>query len=728
MKKLLFLLFSAIVCISVQGAPTRAIDWKQFIGRHDLTWSKLPSNWYDAPFLGNGQMGAMIYRIDGQNAICFDIGNTAVRDHRQEEGLYGISRLLIGNLMLIPDGQITDGTMRLDLWNAELRGQLTTSKGVVTFKAIVHSDKMALAVETTGAVQWKWEPAQADSPRYLFAKEGKAWFKNPTDYVLNPKPEISEGLCVQRLNAGGLTATRWKERANTIYLNVSHSYPDTSAVETSKKVVEEMAKKSYQSWEKGHRAWWHQYYPQSFFSLSDGKKEGFYWIQMYKLAAATRADRPVIDVTGPWLTVTPWPATWWNLNTQLAYWPLNGANRLDLTQSLERALYGNLENLKNNVAEPYRKDSYALPRTTDTDCSGPIVGVPGVDPDPELGLLLWTCHNLWLTYRHTMDDAVLRDKLFPLLKGSLNYSLHFLRKGSDGKLHLPDTHSPEYGPAPDCTFDLALIRWGAETLLAADKRLGIGDPMVARWQEVLDSLVPYAQDERGLWIGTGVPYAKSHRHFSHLMPFYPLYLITPDQGSKERELMRTTLDYWQSLTGHHEGYSLTAAASMAAVLGDGQEALRYFDGLFGAFLCSNTFYKEAGPCVETPIAGAQTMHDMVLQSWGGVVRIFPAVPQAWPDVVFDRFLAEGAFLVSAERSGGKTRWVELTSRAGEPCVVQLDIENPKFSGATAEPLGQNRWRIALKKGDTVRITPSAVPVKVLVKPVALTSVHSFGIQ
>lgn len=28
-------------------------------------------------------------------------------------------------------------------------------------------------------------------------------------------------------------------------------------------------------------------------------------------------------------------------------------------------------------------------------------------------------------------------------------------------------------------------------------------------------------------------------------------------------------------------------------------------------------YKEAGPVIETPLSGAQCIHDMLLQSWGG---------------------------------------------------------------------------------------------------------------
>ena len=87
------------------------------------------------------------------------------------------------------------------------------------------------------------------------------------------------------------------------------------------------------------------------------------------------------------------------------------------------------------------------------------IGIPGKGK-AQVGLLPWACHNLWLIYRHKMDDNVLRDQLFPLLKGAINYYLHFLEKGEDGKLHLPATYSPEYDIVEDCNFDLALLRWG----------------------------------------------------------------------------------------------------------------------------------------------------------------------------------------------------------------------------------------------------------------------------
>jgi alpha-L-fucosidase 2 len=84
-------------------------------------------------------------------------------------------------------------------------------------------------------------------------------------------------------------------------------------------------------------------------------------------------------------------------------------------------------------------------------------------------------------------------------------------------------------------------------------------------------------------------------------------------------------------------------------------------------------YKEAGPVIETPLAGAEAIHDMLLQSWGGVLRIFPAMPAQWRDTAFHDLRAEGGFLVSAVREGGEALFVRVRSLAGEPCFVRSDL-------------------------------------------------------
>ena len=139
-------------------------------------------------------------------------------------------------------------------------------------------------------------------------------------------------------------------------------------------------------------------------------------------------------------------------------------------------------------------------------------------------------------------------------------------------------------------------------------------------------------------------------------------------------------------------YKFTGSSSLSAALGDGDEALRQLQRALtippkGPTVRENTLYSENGwPTFESPISAARSVLDMLIQSWGGTIRVFPACPSQWQDVAFHDLRAEGAFLVSAVRKAGKTQWVRIKSLAGEPCRVQIDGKVRESSWPRAKKL------------------------------------------
>jgi len=120
------------------------------------------------------------------------------------------------------------------------------------------------------------------------------------------------------------------------------------------------------------------------------------------------------------------------------------------------------------------------------------------------------------------------------------------------------------------------------------------------------------------------------------------------------------------------------------------------------------YLEGGGPVIESPLSAVESIDYMMLQSWGDAIRVFPAMPSAWPDAEFHHLRTEGAFLVSARWEAGKTQWIRIQSLAGEPLVLQTDLENPKITEGTPCSIeqiqglqGQIRWKIALKKGETI---------------------------
>lgn len=663
------------------------LDWERFLAPNDMEWVVKPVSWDEGAFIGNGLIGAMIYGEENakkRHVVRFIMGRTDVTAARTDSPGFP-PRVPIGEVDLELCGMIYHPTqLRLDLWNAEIRAHVTTTRGEATLRSFVHSEEPVIIIEletsegeTDAGIVWY---AHAEVDPVLRNADGV----NLNQFIPEAKitREAANGVhvCCQEYNVQDGCTTAWKEvrRSDTcrlFYISIANGFDEKARADAAQ-AVEKASSTQYEDWVNHHRAWWHAYYRQSFVSIPDGQLESFYWIQMYKLASATRSGKPIIDNQGPWLAPTPWPGTWFNMNVQMSYSPVYASNRLFIGESLVNALGSRQEQLIHNVPAKYRHDSAGLGRSCSLDLRCEV--------DDEVGNLTWICHNLWRQYRYSMDAEMLEHLLYPLLRRSINYYLHLLEEEEDGRLHLPPTISPEYGSfmntrVRDCHYDLSLLRWGCLTLLACCESLGMDDPLKEKWVQVLEQLAALPVDESGFMVGRDTPLAYGHRHFSHLLAIFPLHLVGCDT-EEERQLIEKSLRHWIRKEGDLRGFSLTGAASMAAILGHGSESLRYLKALMH-IVKANTMYKEAGPVIETPLAGAEAIHDMLLQSWGGTIRIFPAVPEEWQEAAFHNLRAEGAFLVSAMRKNGATQWIRLQSLEGEPCRIR--------TGWT----GRIRWRV-----------------------------------
>ena len=122
---------------------------------------------------------------------------------------------------------------------------------------------------------------------------------------------------------------------------------------------------------------------------------------------------------------------------------------------------------------------------------------------------------------------------------------------------------------------------------------------------------------------------------------------------------------------------------------------------------------------------------MLLQSWGGKIRVFPAVPDAWEDVAYSGLRTEGAFKVSASRKKGKTQFIHIKSLAGEPCIITTDITDPIFKGKrgfAVQSLKENTYQIDLKKGEEVFISPKGEEPEFIISPTSHASQNLFGLK
>ena len=714
------MLVSGLSLGTTSGQSVRLdVDWPTFMARQDPVWERLPENYFEGAFVGNGLLGTIVFRDPVQtNSLCFEIGRTDIYDHREGAPAHQEqSRLPIGQALLTPVGKITGAKLRTDLWNAEIRGEITTDAGEIKWRCLVPSagEVIVLDLSTTAGERgttFSFRAAQGDSPRHTVLPREKPNYKPNPPFETRRMEDLE--VVVQPLLAGGDYATTWREvRADpdtrTVFLTVSNRIAGGGSAEAAVATMNQAVALGVRAMEASHRAWWHAYYPASFVSVPDARIESFYWIQWYKLGSATREDRPAVDLMGPWFRMSRWPAYWTNLNLQLAYYTVQAGNHLELGERLSRWVEGSLPDLIDNCPPEFRADSAALGNPTGLRLIAPA---PGTEQHGYQFIALpWLMQHCYLQYRYTMDDQRLRERIYPLMRRTFNLYLHLIRLGDDGHYHIPKAFSDEYGYAEDTSLNLALLRWGLQTLVASSQRLKIDDPLLPKWKEVLAKLVDFPVDEKtGIMIGKDTPFARPHRHYSHLFAIFPLYTLNVDDQPERRGLMEQSIQRHVGLNGDNCMYKFTGSASLSAALGDGDLALTQLQRALtilpkGPTVTPNTLYIEGGwPTFESPISASRNVLDMLLQSWGGFIRVFPACPSQWRDTSFHDLRAEGGFVVSAVREGGHTTFIRIKSLAGEPCRLKCDLPAPVISIGPATAVRRQHdgvIELDLKRGEEV---------------------------
>ena len=352
------------------------------MAKQNMKWDRLGKDYYSGIILGNGLLGLNIYQ-EGDSTIRFDIGRSDVIDVRadlmpQVGKLYTKARLPIGHFLVKAAGKITGADIQLQLYDAVASGKIHTDRGVIDISAYVDANHEVIHIELKDEqkrlLNWNWKQERSVSFRYLQsypADKPKTYPDNPPvvtkkskEFVIYHQPLMNNG--------GYSTVFKQVNLLGKEKMLISVGYDPTATVDEDLQAINYVNNfEKDANHLKNHKAWWHQYYQKSFISLPDKRMENFYWIQLYKLASVTRENKVLIDLMGPWASQTPWPAIWWNLNTQLTYSPVFAANHLELAKPLFKSFKTNLQHLINNAPEKWRYNSAFIGRSSSYDLISP---------------------------------------------------------------------------------------------------------------------------------------------------------------------------------------------------------------------------------------------------------------------------------------------------------------------------------------------------------------------
>src|SRR2546429_3854369 len=241
------------------------------------------------------------------------------------------SRYPIGRVVLKTAGTVRGGEARLTLWDAEASGTVTTDRGAVRWRSFTTArpSVIVIVLEGTGGesgVALDWLPAEARPPRKVYRKDPFAPEDlHPPAVVTRSSHEITS---VQSFIGGGAHAESIRgssppvplsvpERGNsegalsspspegrggqgvrtgarTFYVSIGYGTSRAAAESEARPATSDAARQGPARLEAEHRKWWHAYYPASFVSFPDARLEAYYWIQIYKLGSAMRADGPIL--------------------------------------------------------------------------------------------------------------------------------------------------------------------------------------------------------------------------------------------------------------------------------------------------------------------------------------------------------------------------------------------------------------------------------------------------
>ncbi len=519
---------------------------------------------------------------------------------------------------------------------------------------------------------------------------------------------------------------------------------------------------SYEWLRNQHKQWWHEFWSRTFVHLTseDGVAdfmERVRTLHLYYAASSSRGDVPAPQGDGLiFQTEGDIP----RLGTQLWHWivestyrPLLAADAMDVTDPYfdmylkqlpicekaaqqrwgvaggayypETSPTDGPTLLPEDSANEFR--DYFLGRTRSDTLSARTLALcqhdshfhnickchhdseePGSRPHCAIGHIVSTGSKIalqaWWRFRCTGDTQWLRDKAYPILRGTVELYRHLVGKGEDGLYHIEGTNVMEsFYLVKDSLKDLAAIRGTYPPAIRASTILEVDADLRGEWQDILHDLAPFPMghepESKALTWGTLADDVWSAGHFgevnkdsgdypsedvwSHPIETFEVWTLETGDPKTDRivqRLIELCPNHLKVMTGRHWRPSLVRTPIAFAMAGRGEELPAILAANFAVYrphLANGLSTFEQGiqsMGLEHSGLITMTLQLGLMQSVSPnpgepeIIGVFPAWPKGW-DASF-RLLARGGFLVTSSIRGGEVEFVEIESRLGETCRLR----------------------------------------------------------
>ena len=505
-----------------------------------------------------------------------------------------------------------------------------------------------------------------------------------------------------------------------------------------------------------HLDWWKDRWQRSRISIGDTLLEKYYYASQYMFASASRGDKLAPGLWGPFITrdSTAWGGDYHlNYNYQAPYWAAFSSNYIDLTDNYDQPLLDYMERGKAHAREllniggiyypvgigpkglcttlwpltPEEMERRYASRENTIDGGYKFLG--------QKINAVFGAANMLMRFYSTYDEAYAR-KVYPFLIGCADFWEDYLRF-ENGRYVIAMDHFNEVMPNLrnkgvwrdklgdfNSTLSLGLVKMLFKGLYDMSGYLQTDVARRQKWAHIINNLSDFptgvnADGEIALQNTERSPVEQQaqpnglQRVSIHGL-LLPGGVAGPVTDPALNRVLLSDIRRWESKTtkpgdwGNTLGNGIETVFPGAARVGyDPDLLLQHLKTRILASSYPNLLITQAGGGVETLSAVPLTIHEMLMQSYEGVIRIFPN----WNpkrDASFETLRAYGAFLVSAAIRNSLITSVKIYSEKGRPCEVinpwPGKIVQLKRNGQEAERFNSDRLHFNTAEGETIELS------------------------
>ena len=394
----------------------------------------------------------------------------------------------------------------------------------------------------------------------------------------------------------------------------------------------------------------------------------------YLMISSSRPGCQPANLQGIWNEGTnpPWGSKYTiNINTEMNYWPADAAGLGECVEPLIRLVEDLSVTGARTAKTMYGARGWVAHHNTDLwRATAPIDG-------PFWGLWpcggAWLCNSLWDHYDYSRDAGVL-ERIYPLMQGASQFFLDTLVEDPGGRgLVTSPSLSPENahpfgsslcaGPAMDRQIIRDLFAHTAEAARNLGRDSEFAETLVKTASRIAgDTIGKQGQLQEWLDDWDGAAPEPHHRHVSHLYAVYPSAQINVRDTPALVEAAKVSLRQRGDLA---TGWGTAWRLCLWARMGDAEHAHSVLKSLLGPQRTYPNMFDAHPPFqIDGNFGGAAGIMEMLVQSWGGEIRLLPALPAAWSAGEVRGIRLRGALRLDMRWSKNELRHFELNGTPG----------------------------------------------------------------